>query len=50
MAFFTDLRRAAIDRCRSFEVACDPTVTQRMRTLMAQEYLRLMERTAEEVS
>jgi RNA polymerase sigma-70 factor (ECF subfamily) len=41
IAFLKDLR-AAIDRCRSFEVACDPNVAQRMRALMTQEYLRLM--------
>lgn len=41
IAFLKDLR-AAIDRCRSFEVACDPTVAQRVRALMTQEYLRLM--------
>jgi RNA polymerase sigma-70 factor, ECF subfamily len=42
IAFLKDLR-AAIDRCRSFEVACDQTVAQRMRALMTQEYLRLMD-------
>ena len=42
IAFLKDLR-AAIDRCRSFEVACDTNVAQRMRALMTQEYLRLME-------
>jgi RNA polymerase sigma-70 factor, ECF subfamily len=42
IAFLRDLR-TAVDRCRSFEVACDPSVAQRMRTLMTQEYLRLME-------
>lgn len=41
VAFLKDLR-AAIDRCRSFEVACDPEVAQRMRGIMAQEYLRLI--------
>ena len=41
IAFLQDLR-AAIDRCRSFEVACDPTVARRMRALMTQEYLRLL--------
>lgn len=40
VAFLKDLR-AAIDRCRSFEVACDPKVAQRMRAVMTQEYLRL---------
>ena len=41
VAFLKDLR-AAVDRCRRFEVACDPNVAQRMRALMTQEYLRLM--------
>lgn len=39
---FLKYLRAAVDRCRSFEVACDTDVAQRMRTLMTQEYLRLM--------
>ena len=43
IAFLKDLR-AAIDRCRSFEVACDPSVAQRMHALMTQEYLRLIGR------
>jgi RNA polymerase sigma-70 factor (ECF subfamily) len=43
VAFIKDLR-AAIDRCHSFEVACDPKVAGRMRALMTQEYLRLMAR------
>jgi RNA polymerase sigma-70 factor (ECF subfamily) len=43
IAFLKDLR-AAIDRCRSFEVVCDPRVAQRMRALMTQEYLRLIGR------
>ena len=42
VAFLKDLR-AAVDRCRSFEIACDPNVAQRMRALMTKEYLRLME-------
>jgi len=46
VAFLKDLR-AAIDRCRSFKVACDPNAAQRMRALMTQEYLRLMETTPE---
>ena len=45
VAFLKDLR-AAIDRCRSFAVECDPEVAQRMRALMTEEYLRLMERPA----
>ena len=42
VAFLRDLR-AAIDRCRSLSIACDPAVAQRMRTLMTQEYLRLIQ-------
>ena len=42
IVFLKDLR-AAIDRCRSFEVACDTSVAQRIRALMTKEYLRLME-------
>jgi RNA polymerase sigma-70 factor (ECF subfamily) len=42
IAFLKDLR-AAVDRCRSFEVTCDVGVAQRIRTLMTREYLRLME-------
>jgi len=41
IAFIKDLR-VAIDRCRSFDVSCDPAVAQRMRALMTQEYLRLL--------
>lgn len=41
IAFLKDLR-AAVDRCRSFEVECDPDVAQRMRMLMTHEYLRLV--------
>jgi len=47
IAFIKDLR-AAIDRCRSFQVTCDPTVAQRMRALMTQEYLRLVGRSTVE--
>ena len=42
VAFLKDLR-AAVDRCRSFEIACDPDVARSMRALMTKEYLRLME-------
>lgn len=42
VAFLQDLR-SAIDRCRSFDLACDPDVAQRMRALMMREYRRLME-------
>jgi RNA polymerase sigma-70 factor, ECF subfamily len=41
VAFLRDLR-SAIDRCRSFEFTCDADVAGRMRTLMTQEYLRLV--------
>jgi RNA polymerase sigma-70 factor (ECF subfamily) len=47
VAFLKDLR-AAIDRCRSFQVACDPDVARRMRVLMTREYLRLIGKPAEE--
>jgi RNA polymerase sigma-70 factor (ECF subfamily) len=46
VAFLKDLR-SAIDRCRSFEVACDADLAQRMRALMTQEYLRLIGKPAE---
>lgn len=41
VAFLKDLR-TAVDRCRSFEVACDPDVAKRIRTLMTREYMRLI--------
>lgn len=41
VAFLKHLR-AAIDRCRSLEVSCDPDVAARMRSLMTKEYLRLV--------
>lgn len=47
VAFLKDLR-AAVDRCRSFAVACDPEVARRIRALMTQEYLRLMGRVPED--
>lgn len=46
IAFLKDLR-AAIDRCRSFAVACDSDVAARMRALMTKEYLRLIGRPGE---
>ena len=49
IAFLKDLR-AAIDRCRSFEVACDQDVAHRMRALMTQEYLRLTGEPAAQLS
>jgi RNA polymerase sigma-70 factor (ECF subfamily) len=41
IAFLKDLR-IAVNRCRSFEVACDPDVARRMRKLMTEEYRRLI--------
>jgi len=41
VAFLNDLR-TSIDRCRRFEVPCDPTVTARLRALFTQEYLRML--------
>jgi RNA polymerase sigma-70 factor (ECF subfamily) len=41
VAFLKDLR-AAVDRCRSYDVECAPDVAERIRTLMTQEYLRLV--------
>ncbi len=41
VAFLNDLR-TAVDRCRSFGVACDPEVSRRMRALITAEYLRLL--------
>jgi RNA polymerase sigma-70 factor (ECF subfamily) len=41
IAFLHDLR-TAIDRCRSFEVRCDPAVIERLRARLTREYLDLM--------
>lgn len=41
VAFLRDLR-AAIDRCHSLEIPCDPAVTLRLRAILTQEYLRLL--------
>jgi RNA polymerase sigma-70 factor (ECF subfamily) len=41
IAFLRDLR-AAIDRCRSLQVACDPALAPRLRSILTQEYLRLL--------
>jgi len=46
VAFLKDLR-AAIDRCRRLEVACDTHVAARMRAMMTQEYVRMMGATRE---
>jgi RNA polymerase sigma-70 factor (ECF subfamily) len=43
VAFVRELR-AAIDRCRSLEVPCDPAVALRLRSILTQEYLRLLGR------
>ena len=41
VVFLRDLR-VAIDRCRSLEVPCDPAVTPRLRSILTQEYLRML--------
>jgi RNA polymerase sigma-70 factor (ECF subfamily) len=41
VAFLRDLR-AAIDRCRLLEVPCDSAVAPRLRSILTQEYLRLL--------
>jgi len=41
VAFLRDLR-VAIDRCRSLEVPCDAAVAPRLRSVLTQEYLRLL--------
>ena len=41
VAFLRDLR-AAIDRCRSLEIPCDPAVTPRLRAILTREYLRML--------
>ena len=41
IAFLHDLR-VAIDRCRSLEVPCDAAVAPRLRAILTQEYLRLL--------
>jgi RNA polymerase sigma-70 factor (ECF subfamily) len=41
VAFLRDLR-AAIDRCRSLAVPCDSAVAPRLRSILTQEYLRLL--------
>jgi RNA polymerase sigma-70 factor (ECF subfamily) len=41
VAFLRDLR-AAIDRCRSLEIPCDSAVAPRLRSILTQEYLRLL--------
>ena len=41
VAFLRDLR-AAIDRCRSLDLPCDPAVAARLRSLLTREYLRML--------
>jgi len=41
VAFLNDLR-GAIDRCRSLEVPCGSAVAPRLRSILTQEYLRLL--------
>ncbi|MDR3776439.1 MAG: sigma-70 family RNA polymerase sigma factor [Terracidiphilus sp.] len=41
IAFLRDLR-LAIDRCRALEVPCDAAVAPRLRSILTQEYLRLI--------
>jgi RNA polymerase sigma-70 factor (ECF subfamily) len=41
VAFLHNLR-TAIDRCRSLTVPCDPSVALRLRSILTQEYLRLL--------
>lgn len=40
VAFLRDLR-AAIDRCRTLDAACDPLVASRLQAMLTEEYLRL---------
>jgi RNA polymerase sigma-70 factor (ECF subfamily) len=42
VAFLRDLR-GAIDRCRSLELPCDPAVASRLRSMLTQEYLRMLD-------
>src|ERR1035438_7603677 len=41
VAFLRDLR-AAIDRCRSLDIPCDPAVAPRLRVILTREYLRML--------
>ena len=41
VAFLRELR-AAIDRCRQMEIACDPELGARLRATLTREYLRLL--------
>ena len=42
VAFLRDLR-TAIDRCKKLDVPCDEQVSQRLRTLLTREYMRLID-------
>jgi len=41
VAFLRELR-TAIDRCRSLEIPCDSAVAPRLRSILTQEYLRML--------
>jgi RNA polymerase sigma-70 factor (ECF subfamily) len=41
VAFLRDLRHA-IDRCRSLDLPCDPAVASRLRSILTQEYMRMV--------
>jgi RNA polymerase sigma-70 factor (ECF subfamily) len=41
VAFLRDLR-AAIDRCRSLQIPCDPAVAPRLCAILTREYLRML--------
>jgi len=41
VAFLRNLR-VAIDRCRSLEIPCDSAVAPRLRSILTQEYLRML--------
>ena len=45
VAFLRELR-AAIDRCRSLEVSCDSQVAPRLRSMLTEEYLRMLKKNA----
>lgn len=41
IAFISNLRQA-IDRCRKLDVGCDPQIAPKLRSLLAKEYLRML--------
>jgi RNA polymerase sigma-70 factor (ECF subfamily) len=43
VAFIADLQRA-VERCQKFEVPCEPATADKLRKLLAQEYLRVVNR------